>query len=38
MRVGLVELAGEKRPAPSGSMAQVWRITYAGRQFVRDHG
>ena len=28
---GLVEATADKRPAPSGSMATVWRLTGAGR-------
>jgi uncharacterized protein YdaL len=30
MKAGLVEAAPATRPAPSGSLAQVWRITDAG--------
>ena len=41
---GLVQIAldgrGEevKRPAPSGSMALVWEITHAGRDYLAQHG
>lgn len=36
MAAGLVEDAGTKRSAPSGSMATVWRLTEAGRAFVTE--
>ena len=32
---GFIEATPEKRPAPSGSAAIVWRITFAGLTLVR---
>ena len=32
---GLIEDSGRKRPAPSGALATVWRITEAGMEIMR---
>jgi hypothetical protein len=33
--IGLIEKTDMRRPAPSGASAIVWRITYAGMQFIK---
>lgn len=34
--VGLIEALHDRRPAPSGSAAIVWRITEAGKRAIRE--
>jgi hypothetical protein len=34
--LGMIEQTDERRAAPSGSMAIVWKITDIGREFVRE--
>lgn len=42
-KAGLVEVATDasgkplKRPAPSGKLALVWRVTAAGREYLSEH-
>jgi hypothetical protein len=33
--LGMIEATDQRRPAPSGSAAIVWKITQLGREFVR---
>lgn len=35
-RIGLVEFANDHRPAPSGAMARVWKLTAAGLVEARN--